>query len=1075
MNFYGKMTEFFIKNKKLTLLILIGIFLWGSISFYLMPKQYNPDIVAPAFMISVDFPNATVDEVYHLVTRPLEDVINEIPGVENIYSKSIQGGKSAVIAEFYVGEDLEKSMIILRQKISSRMNLAPLGISEPFVTSIDPEDLPIKTLALSSNKIDAIGLRKIAFQLREELKLISGTSIVEVVGGRKREIQIIPNPQKMEETKTTLNEIESVLNRSSLLKDLGLIKTENKYFRIETREQANTAEEIGNIVITSNFEQFLKIKDVANILVSEEEPKEFVGFYKKGLDSGNTVFLSVSKLKGKNIVDVSKSIDRKVQELKKQKSYLENIEIEVVQDEGRVAKEEINNLTGNLIQAICVVFVVLLFFLNVRAATIVAFSIPITLLTVLAIGNLFGYTINRITLFALILSLGLLVDNATVVIENVVRNKKEYPRLGKGEIIFKSVSEVGMGLLMSTLTTVLAFIPMVYVTGMMGPYMGPIPFFVSTALIVSLFYSYSLNPWLAFFFCHDSIESDVSKKCGFICQLIKFSLDKYKAILTKLLNDRKRRINFLRFCIILLLILLTFPFFQLLKFRMLPKANREQFFIFVDLDNGVSLEKSKAIGEEISDILKSEREVKSIQSFIGRGPVLDFNGLFRGVSERSGTNQISLKVNLTHPKDRKISSEDLAFNYRNILEEYLRRYPDARLQVVEDPPGPPVRATFFVKVKSYNEELLYKTAKDLESKIKGIKGVKDVDNSALEKNDKFIVYVDKEAAARAKVSVDSISRELDTIFAGKVIGVFHSDYNLEQEYIVLKLSRQLRDNIDDLDKVNVSNELGNHVPVSRFIKVEKIDEEDIKRNDNREKVVYISGEMGRRSVTYAAIDLLGILSRYKILGEESRLVNFSLLGCEYLVNGEDKVKIEISGEWELTVKVFRDLGMAMLVAVIMIYLVLVGQFKSFVVPALIMGTIPLAMIGIIPGFAILFLLMRVYFSATSMIGVIALAGIVVNNAIIFIEYVMQVARTKNSLSECLVEAGKTRLLPIMLTSATTILGSLVIAFDPVWSGLAWSIVFGLSLSTGLTLVVFPCLMVEFLGDKWFKAVKKGDM
>ncbi len=1068
MNIYGNITKYFIQNKKLSFLIIIGILLWGMISFILMPKQYNPDIVAPAFLVNVDFPGATVDEVYHLVTKPAEDVLNELPGVENIYSQSYHGGKSSIVVEFYVGEDLEESMIALRQKISSRINLSPLGALEPYIASIDPEDLPIQTLALTSNKVSSLDLRKIAFQLKDELKQIKGTSLVEIVGGRKREIKILLDIEKMKETDTTLNEIAIALERTSLLKDLGTIKTKDKYFHIETQEQALTVKDIENIVIISNIERNLFVKDVAKVILDEEEIESYSHLKKKEGPLKDAVFIAISKQKGQNIINVSKNIKKRLAELEGTKEYLKNVDVNLVKDEGRVADEEISGLINNLIQAICIVFIVLLFFLNIRAALIVAFAIPITLLTVLALGNAFGYTLNRITLFALILSLGLLVDSATVVIENIVRNKKMYPKEPKEKLVPNSVSEVGAGLFLSTLTTVLAFIPMLFVTGMMGPYMGPIPFFVSAALIVSLVFAYTLNPWLAYIFCQDKVISDISKNCGILCQASKKTLYGYQRILSTLLSERKVRIKFLLISVLILCVVMVFPVVKLLRFRMLPKADREQIYVYIDLDSGTSIERSQIVADKAIGVVHANEHVKSVQSFIGIPPVLDFNGMFRGVMDRQGTNQITLKVNLTHSDKRASASEDVAITFREQLITKLYEFNDAKIKIVEDPPGPPVRSTFYVKLKSTNPKLLYNVADDLDSKIKLIDEVKDVDVSYLEPNNKYVITIDKQAVARAKVSVDSISRELQTVFSGRIIGVYHSDYNLEQEYIVLRLPRDLRDGIGDLDKIFITNALGNHLSLARFVKIREATQEDIITNDNRERAIYLSGEMGKRSVTYAAIDLLGILHKYKVPQQQTKLTKFSLFGAEYEVGEGDKLKIEIGGEWDLTLDVFRDLGLAMLVAIVFIYLVLVAQFKSFRMPILILGTIPLAMIGVIPGFAFLFATMGVYFSATSMIGVIALAGIVVNNAIIFIEYVQQIAKEKATLKDALIDAGLTRMRPILLTSITTILGSLVIASDPVWSGLAWAIVFGLSLSSLLTLIVFPVLVYEFLGEKWFK-------
>ncbi|MCD4780084.1 MAG: efflux RND transporter permease subunit [Candidatus Omnitrophica bacterium] len=1074
MNIFGKITSIFIKNKQLSILLLLAILMWGLISFWIMPKQYNPDIIAPAFMIRVDFPNATVDEVYHLVTQPMENVLNEIPGVENIYSKSYHGGKSVVVAEFFVGEDLEKSMITLRQRISSRFNSAPLGINQPCISSIDPDDLPIKTLVLYSDHLNAIDLRKRAYRLKEDLQLVNGTSVIDVVGGRKREIRIVLNPKKLQASKTSLNEIQDVLSKTSLLKDLGLIKATDNYYVVETQEQARTLKAIKEIVIISNFERHLKIKDIADVIETEEEYDHFVSYHKNKLVKKQSVFLSIAKLKGSNIIDVSKNIDQRIDFLKNRKNYLKDVQVEVVRDKGRVAKKEIDGLVINLIQAIAIVFIVLLGFLNHRAAIIVATSIPITLLTVLALGNLFGYTLNRITLFALILSLGLLVDSATVVTENIVRLKKEQPLLPKKQLIPQAISEVGMGLFLSTLTTVLAFIPLLFVTGMMGPYMGPIPFFVSTALIVSLIYAYSLNPWMAYIFCKEDVNSTLKSKCGFICQLINHAMHNYQKLLIKLLSKQKSRRIFLFFSFGILFIVLTFPVFQWLRFRMLPKADREQVYVYLDLPRGVSLEKSKKLADEAIQLLLNEQQVKSIQSFVAVPPVLDFNGLFRNASERNQTNQITLKLNLIHSDKRAEKSEDIAFRLRQILKKQFSTKKNVKIIIVEDPPGPPVKATFLIKVKSQNLKLLYDVAKNIEQKTLNIQGVKDVGISFQEQHDKYVIYIDKEAVAKAKINVDSVTKELETIFSSRIIGVYHGDNNYEQEYVVLRLDRNYRDQIKDLSQIYISNDLGNYVALSRFIKIEEQDQEDIIINDNREKVVYISGEMGQRSATYAAIDMLKVLSQFGMPGHETDLESLSLLKAKYLVDKEDELSIEVHGEWDLTIKVFRDLGLAMIVAIVLIYLVLVAQFQSFMIPFLIMITIPLAMIGVIPGFAVLFLLNRTYFSATSMIGVIALAGIVVNNAIILMEHIKQITSKHSNLKDTLIDAGLTRMRPIMLTSLTTVLGSLVIASDPVWSGLAWSIIFGLSLSAALTLVAFPVLIAEFLGDKWFVSLKNPE-
>jgi len=1072
MNMYGRITRYFLKNQQLSLLLVLGLVVWGVLSFLIMPKQYNPSIVAPAFSITVEFPGATGEEVYQVVTKPLEDAVNELPGVDNLYSRSTHGGRSEVIVEFFVGEDMEKSMIQLRQKMSSRLNLKPLGVSDPCIATIDPEDLPILTVALSSPVLDSVTLRKRAFSLRDDLKRVNGVSVVNVVGGDTREFQIVLDPEKMKATKTSLHEIDQALDATAVLSDLGLIKGKDAYYRIETQENVVSVADIEKIVLVSNVERILRIGDVATVIEGTKEKDSYIGFYSRSMQVENAVYISCAKKKGENIISVCKSLKSVLGEMSGRAPYLKDVDVQVVKDEGRVASEEISGLVLNLVQAIGVVFLVLLCFLNYRAALIVATAIPMTLLAVFAIGNLCGYSINRITLFALILSLGLLVDSATVVVENIVKKKQAEPNLPHDELIPKAVSEVGMGLLLSTLTTVLAFVPMFYVTGMMGPYMGPLPFFVSTALIMALIFAYTLNPWLASLLCRREGAQVKPVACGIACRLIDKGRNGYRKVLGGLLRNSVARKLFLGISFAILICVMAFPVFQLVRFRMLPKADREQVYLYIDLDRGTSIERTHTAAQYFADSVLADDEVKSVQVFVGAAPVLDFNGLFRGVASRNESHQMTLKLNLTHPSTRKVASEKLAAQYRELLELSKEAYPNARITVVEDPPGPPVRSTFYVKVKAEDTALLQAVTQDLEKKVRDIREVKDIDTSLAEEHQKFVLSVDKIVAANAKIDVATISSELAAIFGERIIGVYHSDYNYEQEYIVLKFDRDVRDHVGDLNAVYVVNAVGNHVPVSRFVNVKKVTDLDDIRGDNRSRAAYITGEMGQRSVTYAAIDMLKILASYSIDGHAVEIKRFGLLRSEYIVDGKHSVTIEVGGEWEVTVEVFRDLGMAMGVAIILIYLVLVAQFRSFVVPLMIMMTIPLALNGVFPGFWLMFHVNRLYFSATSMIGVIALAGIVVNNAIIFLEYTLQKARESSSLRETLVDAGLMRMRPILLTSITTILGSLFIVTDPVWSGLSWAIVFGLSLSSLLTLVVFPVLIYQFLGEKWFARIQK---
>jgi multidrug efflux pump subunit AcrB len=1062
VNIFGKICQYFVMNKKLSLLIFFGIIFWGVLSFIMTPKQYNPEITAPSFNMTVDFPGATAREVYEMVTRPAEDVIQQIPGVDEIYSQSYHGGRSIITVLFHVGENFDESKIRLRQRISSNLDLQPMGVDNILIESIDPDDLAIMTIGLFSNNLDPVSLRKRALKIRNKLKLIPGASIVKVLGGRKREYHIVLDPTKLRETKTSVGDVESALSRSSLLSVLGSVKGPEQFQTVETTGTVKDVEDIENLVVASNVEQSLAVGDLGEVVAGTMEDDSYINYYDGDQEVDHAVLITVAKKKGENISNVSRAIHSEIEKLEKKSPLLDDVKIKILRDEGRVATEEIRGLTFNLVQAICIVFAVLFAFLNVRAAIMVAITVPLTLLTVFGIGHLAGYTINRITLFALILSLGLLVDSATVVVENIVRNKREHPEWMNLKIINTSVSEVGMGLLLSTLTTVLAFIPMGFVTGMMGPYMGPLPFFVSAAIIVSLIYSYTIVPWMASIFCKEGVPYE--EKGSFLKKIYDAFIGRYTKFISEMLDSKRKRRIMMGVSAFLVIIVLLFPVVKLLRFRMLPKADREQMYVYLDMDLGRSIGRTYEMSGMLSRKLAQLPDVKSVQAFVGESQVLDFNGMFRGAANRVGTHQATLKINLFHPDDRKDMSEDIALRLREQISEWLKGYPEVKYQVVEDPPGPPVRATFFAKIKGSDEGLVKRVTRDLEGIAGDIQALEDIDTSIPEELTKYTLRVDTGKAAKARVSTASIAKTLEVLYRGGVIGVYHNDENLEQETIVLKIPYSKRDDIEDLSEIMVINDVGNPLPVNDFLYTEEVPHSDVILADNREEVVYLSGEMGARSVTYAAIDFMKGLHSYLPKGGAER-TDFSLLEARYEMPDGNWVNVEMEGEWLMTLEVFRDLGLAMGIAIILIYIVLVAKFHSYVIPLLISATIPLALVGVFPGFAFLFLMGRVYFSATSMIGVIALAGIVVNNAIILLEYIMIRLEGGVDLKEAIVSACNVRLRPIVLTSLTTVLGSLAIAGDPVWSGLAWSIAFGLSLSAILTLVVFPTLVFHFFENR----------
>lgn len=1055
-NWTGKIAQYFIENGKLTSILMLGLFMWGVFAFILMPKKYNPTIVAPAFQIVVDYPGANRKEVLEQVTKPLERVLSDIAGVEDIFSTTLSGGRSIINVSFFVGEELDSSKVALNDRINTDSLLAPLGITNIQISSIDPEDVPIITIALGSNEVSDVELRKFGFKLRERLSQIDGVTRLNVIGGRKRELGIGVDLDKLSSYGLSLENIEEIIRGNNLYLNSGLIKMKDHYIPIESFAWVQSPEEIKNVIISTNDSLEIKLGQVTSIKEQVEEVEEFVrhvtksNFKETNVDQ-NVVFISLAKKKGGNITELAHSVEQEFKKL--QKNFIpQNISSKIIVNEGVVAKTEIDNLLMNLATSVAIVMLVLFVFLNVKAAFLVAFSIPLTLFTVFGIAHLAGQDINRITLFALILSLGLLVDNATVVIENIIRRLSNIKNLSI-EDFSMAVNEVGPGLFMSTVTTILAFLPMKYISGMMGPYMGPIPFYIPAALLVSLLISFSINPWMASVFFKKT-EDDKSSTVNSTLS-VKLML-KYRRLLHSILESKFKRNTILISILLLLILVCTFPIFQLVKFRMLPKANVNQFYLYVDLPSGTSLEKTNEVTQSIERKLLAYNEIEMVQSYVGRAPITDFNGLFKGVDQRRGFQQATIRVGLVDKSIREIGSEEFVTKLREqISSEYISR--GVKLKFIEDPPGPPVLSTVLLRFQSNDLELAVKEAREFSTFLKNVEGVVDLDISEPEPSRSITLKVDHAKASRSKISPAQIASSISTLYAGRVIGVYHHKDNIEQEFIRLTLDRNYRIDQTSLEKIKLTNSLRISVPLSTFISIQdEVAPTHINR-ENHQTTVYLTAEMSKRSVTYASIDILKILYNHKLSKETFKLDKLDLFGARFLNNDGETLNITLGGEWELTLEVFRDLMIAMLVAIVAIYLVLVAQFKSFLGPVLILSAIPLSLLGVMPGFLILNFIKGEFFTATSMIGVIALAGIAVNNSIILLEYLNDLKDKDRSINEALIEACVTRLRPIALTTVTTVLGSVTIINDPVWAGLAWAIILGLAVSSALLMIVFPAL------------------
>jgi len=1042
LNISGKITQYFI-NSQLTVLLMAATAILGLFALWFTPREENPQIVVPAANVMVMMPGASAKEVEELVSKKLEAKLWEIPGVEDVYSVSMNS-MSVVTVKFTVGQDKERSLVKLYDKLMSNMDVAPPGALQPLVKPIDVDDVPIVAITLSAapgSNYDDAQLRLVADHVQDELRKVPGVGNTAVIGGRSRQVRVTLDPLRISGYGLSPLQIAGAISMSNANLMSGDLEQGSRKLTLETGGFFAKASDVKNAVVGVSNNKPVYLGDVAEVTDGFEETVKltriaFGAHSTEGLKAGGViegerpaVTVALAKRQKLNAVKIAGQILTKLEELKKTQ-IPPGIAVTVTRNDGKTANDAVNELVFHLVVSIIVVIVLLFFTLGWREAAIVALAIPLTLFITLAVGMVLGQTINRITLFALILSLGLLVDDAIVVVENIHRHYRlqQHSRL-QGAIM--AVNEIGMPTILATVTVVLAFIPMAFVTGMMGSYMKPIPFNVPVAMIVSLLVAFVVTPWASYRLMkagnHDEKIQPLEETRTYLL---------YKKVLAPLLVNPKKRKVFLSIIMTVFVITMTFPLFQLVKFRMLPKANKNTFLVSIDMPAGTVVENTDRVARAVGDYIRRIPEVKDYETFVGTGSVMDFNGLLRGGAFREASHFADIRVNLVDKEERKTSSEKLVLKIRPDITKLAREY-GANIKLVEDPPGPPVRATVMAEIYGPDYNKQREIAADIRVLFAKTDQVVDIDDSVKEKQDKYQLIVDKEKAALMGISTEQIVQTLRISVGGMAVSTLHSPSAKDSVAIMLRLSKSDRAGLSDMDKVHLTSPQGSQVSLSSLVTIVPAEMDKAVYHKNLQPVTYVYGEMGNRSQVYAVLDMMKYLWKHPV---------------------PDGYRIKWDGEMKLTLDVFRDLGAAMGVALIAIYLLLVGRFRSFTIPVVIMASIPLSMIGIMPGFA----MTGVYFSATSMIGVIALAGIVVRNSIVLLEFILDKKQEGLPIEQALIEAGAIRLRPIVLTAAAAILGAAVIVTDPVWSGLALALIFGMLASTALTLVVIPVFyyMVE---------------
>lgn len=1044
----GKFAQAWI-NSKLTPLVIAGSLLLGAFSVWKLPREEEPQIIVPMVDVFVQMPGASSREVEERVTKPMEKLLWEIPGVEYIYSTS-SPGTSTTIVRFLVGQDEEKSLVRLNQKLAANMDRIPPGAMPPLVKPRSIDDVPILALTFRSKRYGDFELRRIATQVDDSVKQTPDVSAVTVIGGQRREILITLNQARLAAYGISPLQVSAALGASNRRLPSGQFAGGNQQFLFETGQFLTTPDEVRNVVVSTagTKAKAIFVRDVAEVSDCGEEPSQYVRFAQAGTPGYlPAVTIAIAKRPGTNAVEVANNVLSRVAQLRGS-VIPSDVEMTVTRNYGDTAKEKSNELLYHMLIAVVSVSLLVALVLGLRESLIVFTAIPVTLALTLTIFYLYGYTLNRITLFALIFSIGILVDDAIVVVENIVRHWRMEQNQGRPpfDVAVEAVDEVGNPTILATLAVVAAILPMAFVGGLMGPYMRPIPVGASAAMVFSLLVAFVVTPWAAVRILkahgvhHGGEREDLLTRW-------------YRRFMGSLLHRPLSRWTFLGAVVLLLLGSCSLVYTGFVKVKMLPFDNKSEFQVIVDMPNGTTLEQTEHVVQLLADETQKQREVVNVQTYAGTASPYNFNGLVRHYYLRRGPNVADIQVNLLPKDSRELQSHEIAKLVRQRLLPVAARY-GARIKVAEVPPGPPVLETLVAEIYGPSMERRVALARQIRDLFRQTKGVVDVDWYVEDDQTKYRLLVDEEKAALNGISKDDIVRTMQMASGGYNAGLLHQDAAKEDIPLTVRLDRATRSDPDRIRDLKVMGRSGGLVALSELVHAEKSIEDKSIYHKNLLPVTYVTADIAGEieSPVYAVLQLGPAIDKIKI--PEGYAVEQHMAA---LPTDPGRYSMKWDGEWHITYEVFRDLGIAFAAVLILIYGLVVGWFQSFLTPLIIMAAIPFSLVGILPAHGML----HAFFTATSMIGFIAGAGIVVRNSIILVDFIELRLHEGMPLDQAVIDAGAVRFRPMMLTAAAVVVGSSVILFDPIFQGLAIALMAGEIASLLLSRMTVPVLFYVF--------------
>ncbi|NCC25323.1 MAG: efflux RND transporter permease subunit [Deltaproteobacteria bacterium] len=1053
---FSALVETFLQARYSVILAAVSLCL-GAWAVVMTPREEEPQIVVPMADVAVSFPGAGSREVEALVSVPLERLLWQIDGVEYVYSQSRRDG-AVVTVRFHVGEDRERSLVKLHNQIARHEDQAPPGVTGWVVRPVEIDDVPMVTVTLFSDDLDDYALRRVGEEVMARLAETEDTSGISLVGGRSREVRVELDPSRMAGLGLDPLGIQRALAAADASGTAGSFSALNRETVVGSQSFLASAEQVRALVVGVHDGRPVYLRDVARVMDGPEEPGVYsrIGFSARAVRSGEgpegsmpAVTLAVAKKKGTNAVDVARDIRERMAGLS-ETVLPAGVSYTVTRDFGQTADDKVHNLLINLTFAVLTVVVLLAFTLGWREAVVVALAVPVSFSLALFVNYLLGYTINRVTLFALILSLGLVVDDPITNVDNIQRHIRAGV-LPPRKATVAAVSEVLPPVVMSTLAIIVSFAPLFFITGMMGPYMAPMAANVPLTVTFSTLCAVTIVPWMACSLLRSTSGRGQTRPENAVSPTV---LRIYRSILDPFLGSAGRRLALFSGIGLLLGGCLLLAGLRLVPFKMLPFDNKNEFQLVLDMPEGTPLEATNRAVTRFEAFLATVPEVTEFVSYVGRPSPMDFNGLVRHYFLREGPHLADIRVNLVHRDRREAQSHDIVLRLRPGLEA-LARETGVDLKIVESPPGPPVLSTLVTEVYGEPEtsyEDMVTAAKKLAAVMVDEPGVVDVDVSSEAERDRLDFVLDKEKAALHGVSAQDVVAVLRTALSGSTPALVHLPHERQPLLVRLTLPRALRSGPTDLAQIRLASTGGHLVPLGELGIFRILAEDQPVMRKNLRPVVYVTAETAGIAPGEAVLDL------------QSRLRGVDLgPGIEVDWAGE--------GEWKITLDVFRDLGLANAAALLGIYLLLVLQTGSVGLPMLIMLAVPLTLLGIMPGFWLLNLLFSrpvgelanpIFFTATSMIGMIALGGIVIRNSLVLVEFIQAALKRGERLREAVIQSGAIRLRPIVLTALTTALGAWPITLDPIFSGLAWALIFGLTASTAFTLVVVPTVYYVIL-------------